>query len=159
MTRLSLTVNGEAITVESASSTPLLYVLRDELALNGPRYGCGQGHCGACRIMVAAYHLLGRDRRRRTPRGDAMTLPASLEQNPRLADWVTFEDDRAVIHTGKVELGQGIKTAGGDRQCDLRCHRTSHPRNSIHPRPAACSRTGKLTSKQQTGTDHDEFVP
>ena len=40
-----------------------------------------------------------------------MSLPAALEQNPRLADWVSVEGDRIVIRTGKVELGQGIKTA------------------------------------------------
>ncbi len=38
-------------------------------------------------------------------------LPGGLEQNPRLADWITFEGDKVVVHTGKVELGQGIKTA------------------------------------------------
>ncbi len=40
-----------------------------------------------------------------------MPLPPSLEQNPRLADWIRFEGDQLIVHTGKVELGQGIKTA------------------------------------------------
>lgn len=40
-----------------------------------------------------------------------MSLPPSLEQNPRLADWIRFEGERLVVHTGKVELGQGIRTA------------------------------------------------
>lgn len=40
-----------------------------------------------------------------------MALPGALEQNPKLADWITFADDKVVVHTGKVELGQGIKTA------------------------------------------------
>ncbi|MBD3649633.1 MAG: molybdopterin-dependent oxidoreductase, partial [Pseudomonadales bacterium] len=40
-----------------------------------------------------------------------MALPGALEQNPRLADWIGFEGDKVIVHTGKVELGQGIKTA------------------------------------------------
>ena len=47
-----LTVNGEAIAATSDPETPLLYVLRDELGLNGAKYGCGVGQCGACTVMV-----------------------------------------------------------------------------------------------------------
>jgi nicotinate dehydrogenase subunit A len=40
------------IDVQSAPDTPLLYVLRDELGLHGPRFGCGLGQCGACTVHV-----------------------------------------------------------------------------------------------------------
>ncbi len=49
---MSLTVNGRARAVEVDESTPLLYVLSDELALNGPKFGCGLGQCGACTVIV-----------------------------------------------------------------------------------------------------------
>ena len=49
---VTLTLNGEARTVSSAPDTPLLYVLTDELALQGPRYGCGLGQCGSCSVLV-----------------------------------------------------------------------------------------------------------
>jgi len=49
---LRITVNGVAQTIRSAPDTPLLYVLRDELALRGPRFGCGLGQCGACIVHV-----------------------------------------------------------------------------------------------------------
>jgi nicotinate dehydrogenase subunit A len=50
---VSLHVNGRAEQVEIADpSTPLLYVLRNELALHGPRFGCGLGQCGACMVHV-----------------------------------------------------------------------------------------------------------
>jgi hypothetical protein len=39
-------VNGKSVNVQSAPDTPLLYVLRDELGLHGPRFGCGLGQCG-----------------------------------------------------------------------------------------------------------------
>ena len=47
-----LTVNGEAVEASSDPDTPLLYVLRDELGLNGAKYGCGLGQCGACTVIV-----------------------------------------------------------------------------------------------------------
>ena len=49
---LTFTVNGESRSVSSAPDTPLLYVLTDELALQGPRFGCGLGQCGSCSVLV-----------------------------------------------------------------------------------------------------------
>ena len=49
---IQLTVNGLAHTVDVDPSTPLLYVLSDELQLNGPKFGCGLGQCGACTAIV-----------------------------------------------------------------------------------------------------------
>jgi nicotinate dehydrogenase subunit A len=45
-------VNGKARTVEADADTPLLYVLRDNLELNGPKFGCGLAQCGACTVHV-----------------------------------------------------------------------------------------------------------
>lgn len=47
----TLTVNGKAHVIDAAEDTPLLYVLRDELRLNGAKYGCGVGQCGACTVL------------------------------------------------------------------------------------------------------------
>ena len=52
MPRYSLMVNGKKQNVEADADTPLLYVLRDNLALNGPKFGCGLGQCGACTVHV-----------------------------------------------------------------------------------------------------------
>jgi nicotinate dehydrogenase subunit A len=49
---VTLSVNGRAHQVDADPSTPLLYVLRDDLALNGAKFGCGLGQCGACTVMV-----------------------------------------------------------------------------------------------------------
>jgi nicotinate dehydrogenase subunit A len=49
---ITLKVNGQSHTVDADPATPLLYVLSDELALNGPKFGCGLGQCGACTAIV-----------------------------------------------------------------------------------------------------------
>lgn len=52
MAAITLKVNGKAHTVDVEPSTPLLYVLRNDLDLTGPRFGCGLGQCGACTALV-----------------------------------------------------------------------------------------------------------
>src|SRR5437016_8538659 len=52
MSRITLTVNRQAHTVDVDPATPLLYVLSDDLALRGPKFGCGLGQCGACTVIA-----------------------------------------------------------------------------------------------------------
>ena len=52
MSTISLKVNGQSHAVEVDPATPLLYVLSDDLALRGPKFGCGLGQCGACTVIV-----------------------------------------------------------------------------------------------------------
>lgn len=51
---IDLNVNGRVHRIDADPNTPLLYVLRDHLALNGAKFGCGLGQCGACTVMVDA---------------------------------------------------------------------------------------------------------
>jgi len=50
--RITLRVNGESRTIEASGDTPLLYVLRNDLELNGPKFGCGLAQCGACAVLM-----------------------------------------------------------------------------------------------------------
>jgi nicotinate dehydrogenase subunit A len=50
--KISLKVNGATHSVEAEPDTPLLYVLRNDLELNGPKFGCGLSQCGACTVLV-----------------------------------------------------------------------------------------------------------
>jgi nicotinate dehydrogenase subunit A len=49
---IRLCVNGKAHDIEAAPETALLYVLRNDLELNGPKYGCGLGECGTCTVLI-----------------------------------------------------------------------------------------------------------
>jgi nicotinate dehydrogenase subunit A len=49
---IKLNVNGEEVQLDIEAKTPLLYVLRNDLELNGPKFGCGLAQCGACTVLV-----------------------------------------------------------------------------------------------------------
>ena len=51
MTNVTLKVNGQTHDLDIDPSTPLLYILRNDLGLQGPRFGCGLGQCGACTVI------------------------------------------------------------------------------------------------------------
>src|SRR5688572_8384053 len=52
MSIINLRVNGSAHTLDIDPSTPLLYILRNDFDLEGPRFGCGLGQCGACTVII-----------------------------------------------------------------------------------------------------------
>ena len=52
MANITLKVNGKTHTLDLDPATPLLYVLRNDLGLRGPRFGCGLGQCGACTVII-----------------------------------------------------------------------------------------------------------
>jgi len=52
MSEITLKVNGKTHTVDVDPATPLLYVLRNDLGMQGPRFGCGLGQCGACTVIL-----------------------------------------------------------------------------------------------------------
>jgi len=52
MSKISLKVNGRLHTVEADPTTPLLFVLADELGLRGPKFGCGVAQCGSCTVIL-----------------------------------------------------------------------------------------------------------
>ena len=52
MSNIALKVNGRTHTLDIDPSTPLLYILRNDLGLQGPRFGCGLGQCGACTVII-----------------------------------------------------------------------------------------------------------
>ena len=52
MSKITLKVNGGVHSLDVEPSTPLLYILRNDLNLQGPHFGCGMGQCGACTVLI-----------------------------------------------------------------------------------------------------------
>jgi len=52
MSTITLKVNGRSVTLDADPATPLLYILSDDLALRGPKFGCGLGQCGSCTVLI-----------------------------------------------------------------------------------------------------------
>ena len=52
MAKISLRVNGKTRVVDAEPDVPLLYILRNDLELNGPKFGCGLAQCGACTVIM-----------------------------------------------------------------------------------------------------------
>lgn len=76
-----LNVNGKSQTVIADADTPLLYILRDNLALNGAKYGCGLGQCGACTVHVEGVATRSCLLPVSTLAGKAVTTLEGLSQN------------------------------------------------------------------------------
>jgi nicotinate dehydrogenase subunit A len=74
MSPIALTVNGRAHSIDVDPATPLLYVLADDLGLNGPKFGCGLGQCGSCTVIVGNRAVRSCVTRVGTVSGDVTTL-------------------------------------------------------------------------------------
>jgi aerobic-type carbon monoxide dehydrogenase small subunit (CoxS/CutS family) len=81
---LQLEVNGKRYAVEYPGDTPLLYVLRDELGLTGTKYGCGEGQCGACTVLLGGAPRRSCQIPVSAAAGRPITTIEGLEQNGKL---------------------------------------------------------------------------
>ncbi|OYY08270.1 MAG: (2Fe-2S)-binding protein [Rhizobiales bacterium 35-68-8] len=78
MAGISVTVNGAAHLLDLPADTPLLYVLRNDLGLNGPKFGCGLGECGACTVLMDGVAARACVTRLATAEGRAITTLEGL---------------------------------------------------------------------------------
>jgi len=81
---LELEINGKRYNIRSDPETPLLYVLRDELGLTGTKYGCGEGQCGACTVLISGNALRSCQIPVRAAAAKPIITIEGLEQNGRL---------------------------------------------------------------------------
>jgi len=81
---LQLEVNGRRHTVTADPDTPLLWVLREELNLTGTKYGCGEGECGACTVLIGENPRRSCQVPLRAAAGKSITTIEGLEQNGKL---------------------------------------------------------------------------
>lgn len=81
---MDIDVNGVRRSVQSDAERPLLYVLRDELDLTGTKYGCGEGQCGACTVLLDGTPVRSCRTPLRSVQGKKITTIEGLEQNGKL---------------------------------------------------------------------------
>ena len=81
---MELVVNGTRRSVASDPERALLYVLRDELNLTGAKYGCGEGQCGACTVLLDGAPVRSCLTPLKAAQGKTVATIESLEQNGRL---------------------------------------------------------------------------
>ena len=86
-----ITVNGRSMSVEADEETPLLWTLREQLALRGTKFGCGLGQCGACTVLVDG-----------SPSRSCVTPTASIGD----ASIVTIEGAAADAVTARLVVGR-----------------------------------------------------
>ena len=107
---ISLTVNGTRRRFAGDPSMPLLWYLRDELALTGTKYGCGIAQCGACTVHVNGAPVRACQRRMQTLEGAAVTTIEGLHPDgahPLQQAWRTID----VPQCGFCQAGQIMQAA------------------------------------------------
>jgi aerobic-type carbon monoxide dehydrogenase small subunit (CoxS/CutS family) len=107
MAIVKLQVNGAAHEVDVDPSTPLLYVLRNDLGLRGPRFGCGLGQCGACSVIIDGVAVRSCTTQVSQVRGQITTLEG-LSRNGALDPLQQAWIDEQVPQCGYCHNGQII---------------------------------------------------
>jgi aerobic-type carbon monoxide dehydrogenase small subunit (CoxS/CutS family) len=106
MPNFTLRVNGTAHTVNVDAATPLLYVLRNDLDLHGPRFGCGLGQCGACTVLIKNEAVRSCIRPISSVAGADITTLEGLATNGRLHPVQQAWIDEQVPQCGFCQNGQ-----------------------------------------------------
>jgi aerobic-type carbon monoxide dehydrogenase small subunit (CoxS/CutS family) len=106
MANISLRVNGTSHTVDVDPATPLLYVLRNDLDLHGPRFGCGLGQCGACTVIIKGEAVRSCIRPISTVQGAEITTLEGLAKDGKLHPLQQAWIDEQVPACGFCQNGQ-----------------------------------------------------
>lgn len=154
---IKLDINGATHEVDTDSSTPLLYVLRNDLGLRGPHFGCGLGQCGACTVMIDGVAVRSCTMPVSQVRGRILTLEGLSRDgklDPLQQAWIDEQVpmcgycQNGQIITAKALLQRNPQPTDADIRAAMEgvlCRCMSYYR--IH---AAIKRAAGLTAKQET---------
>ncbi|HCC55808.1 MAG TPA: ferredoxin [Solibacterales bacterium] len=109
---MDLVINGVRRTLRSDPGRPLLYVLRDELNLTGAKYGCGEGQCGACTVLLDGAPVRSCRTTLQAAQGKQVTTIEALEQNGRLHPVQQAFLDTDALQCGYCTTGMIMSAAG-----------------------------------------------
>ena len=105
MSKITLKVNGSMHTVDVEPATPLLYILRNDIGLQGPRFGCGLGQCGACTVIISGNAIRSCITPVSSVKGEVTTLEG-ISTNGRLHPLQQAWIDEQVPQCGFCQNGQ-----------------------------------------------------
>jgi aerobic-type carbon monoxide dehydrogenase small subunit (CoxS/CutS family) len=105
MSNITLKVNGRTHALDIEPATPLLYILRNDLGLQGPRFGCGLGQCGACAVIINGAAVRSCILPASSVKGEITTLEG-LASNGRLHPLQQAWIDEQVPQCGFCQNGQ-----------------------------------------------------
>jgi aerobic-type carbon monoxide dehydrogenase small subunit (CoxS/CutS family) len=105
MSNITLKVNGRTHALDIEPATPLLYILRNDLGLQGPRFGCGLGQCGACAVIINGAAVRSCILPASSVKGEITTLEG-LASNGRLQPLQQAWIDEQVPQCGFCQNGQ-----------------------------------------------------
>jgi isoquinoline 1-oxidoreductase alpha subunit len=143
---ITLSVNAEPVTVDVDEDTPLLWVLRDNLHLNGTKYSCGIGICGACRVHIDGDPAFSCRTPINTVAGKSVTTIEGLAKDPAHPLITAFLEEQ-VSQCGYCQPGMIMSVASllkqnphpSDQEIDqtliynlCRCGTYQHIRRAIH---------------------------
>ena len=106
MSAFTLRVNGQSHTVDVDPSTPLLYVLRNDVGVRGPHFGCGLGQCGACTVLIRGEAVRSCVRPMSTVQGAEITTLEGLAKNGVLTPVQQAWIEEQVPQCGFCQNGQ-----------------------------------------------------
>ena len=106
MSAFTLRVNGQSHTVDVDPSTPLLYVLRNDIGVRGPHFGCGLGQCGACTVIIKGAAVRSCVRPMSTVQGAEVTTLEGLARNGVLTPVQQAWIEEQVPQCGFCQNGQ-----------------------------------------------------
>ena len=107
MNPLELTINGGAYRVEAPVTRPLAYVLREDLGLTGTKVACGEGHCGACTVLVDGVPTLSCIALLHTVEGREITTIEGLREHPLVDAFVQAD----ALQCGFCTAGQIVSAS------------------------------------------------
>jgi aerobic-type carbon monoxide dehydrogenase small subunit (CoxS/CutS family) len=106
MSAFTLRVNGQMHTVDVDPATPLLYVLRNDVGVHGPHFGCGLGQCGACTVLIKGEAVRSCVRPMSTVQGAEITTLEGLAKNGVLTPVQKAWVEEQVPQCGFCQNGQ-----------------------------------------------------
>src|SRR5919199_371244 len=134
---VAFNLNGKAVSAQAEESTPLLWVLRDELKLTGTKFGCGAAHCGACTVHVNGKAVRSCVTPLGAVKGAKVTTIEGLSpagNHPLQKAWIAEQVPQCgYCQSGQIMKAADLRSRGGKRAADQRVGQHCVGWHSDHP--------------------------